>query len=72
MAKIVLARPEVAEKYDCTLENDIVVHAKGYSGKISKINLAGAEHLAKDKNLTYFTEKKVGDKTANTKATASS
>lgn len=57
MAKLVFIRPEVAEKYECNLEKDIIVHAKGYSGKISKINLSGAEHMAKDKNLTYFTEK---------------
>ena len=67
MAKLIFKRPEVAEKYDCNLEKDIVVHAKGYSGKLSNINLSGAEHMAKDKNLTYFTEKNPAIATKATK-----
>lgn len=45
MAKISLKRPEVAEKYECTLEVDVTIHARGYSGPISNVNMSGAEHL---------------------------
>lgn len=54
--KIKLVRPEVAEKYACNLEQDVLVHTKGYSGKISTINLSGADHLY-DSRSGYLTKK---------------
>lgn len=55
--KVELKRKDVADRFDCNLENDITVHTKGYSGKISNINMAGAEHILRDKNVFYLTEK---------------
>lgn len=50
MSKVVLTRPEVGDKYECNAEKDVIVHANGYSGKLSNINLAGAEHMVKSKS----------------------
>lgn len=36
-------------KYEATVDHDPVIHAKGYSGKLSNVNLMGAEHLVKSK-----------------------
>lgn len=49
--KVQLIRPEVAAKYECTLETDIVVHAGCgcYSGKISNVNMSGADNLYQTK-----------------------
>jgi hypothetical protein len=45
-----LKRPEVAAKYEATTEQDITVHAKGYSGKLSNVNLSGAAHIVSSKH----------------------
>ena len=66
MPKIEFKRKEVAEKYDCNIDKDIIVHTKGYSGKISNINLPGAAHISKDRNTPWIVEK---DKIAKPKAT---
>ncbi len=55
--KVTLKKAEVAEKYECQLTEDRTVHVKGYSGKISGINMAGALAIIKDKNVFYLTEK---------------
>lgn len=44
MAKIVLTNAEVAAKYEATVEKDLIIHARGYSGKLSGINMSGADH----------------------------
>jgi len=49
-ANVTLKRAEVAEKYESPSEADVVVHCQGYSGKLSNINLSGAEHLVKSKS----------------------
>lgn len=56
MAKVVLSRPEVAAKYECNVEVDHFVNCLGYSGRLSKINLKGAESLVKSK-VGYLVEK---------------
>lgn len=56
MAKLVLTRPDVAEKYECNVEKDIIVHTNGYSGKLSMVNMKGAASLVKSKT-GYLTEK---------------
>ncbi|MGN6293766.1 MAG: hypothetical protein ACTHMV_13565 [Chitinophagaceae bacterium] len=50
MSTIQFKRPEVAAKYVCKFEKDVVINAKGYTGLISNINLAGAEHMIKSKH----------------------
>ena len=57
MSKVILKNKAVAERFDCNLEKDVMIHAKGYSGMISGINMAGAESILKDKNNFYLTEK---------------
>lgn len=54
-----LNRPEVAAKFEATIDEDVTVHAKGYSGKLSNINESGAEHLIASK-LPYLAKKKQG------------
>lgn len=60
MAKIALKRPEVAQKYECTLTDDLVIHADGYNGRISNVNLSGAAHLVRSKT-GYLVEKEGAD-----------
>jgi len=55
--KVVFTRADVAARFDCMLEKDVIIHTKGYSGKISGINMAGAECILKDKNVSYLVEK---------------
>ena len=55
--KVVLKRPEVAARFECALDKDLTIHTKGYHGKISNINMAGAENILKDKNVFYLVEK---------------
>ncbi|MEP7375532.1 MAG: hypothetical protein ABI675_19460 [Chitinophagaceae bacterium] len=62
MPKVNLTRPEVADRFDCNLENDLIIHTNGYSGKISKVNITGAENLIKSKT-GYLTEKTLTKKT---------
>ncbi len=47
---IQFVRPDVAEKYVCKADTDITVNAGPYSGPISKITAAGAEHFLKCKH----------------------
>lgn len=44
-----LKRPEVSVKYEATVDHDPTVYCKGYSGKLSNVNLVGADHLCKSK-----------------------
>jgi hypothetical protein len=44
-----LTRKEIADKYECTLETDVTIHASGYTGPISNVNEAGAKHLVESK-----------------------
>lgn len=52
-----LKRKEVADKYEAIGDADVMIHARGYSGKLSNVNLTGAEHLVKSK-AGLLTEKK--------------
>lgn len=63
MGRVVLTRADVAAKYDCNLERDVTIHAKGYSGKISNVNMEGAQHLIRSRS-GYLTEKTVEVKPA--------
>lgn len=38
-------RPEVAAKYEATVDTDITIHSGCYTGKLSNINICGADHL---------------------------
>jgi hypothetical protein len=38
-------RPEVAAKYEATTNEDITLHTGCYTGKLSGINICGADHL---------------------------
>jgi hypothetical protein len=46
---IELKRPEVADKFVACIDKDVVVHARGYNGKLSNVNISGAEHIVKTK-----------------------
>lgn len=63
MSKLALLRKDVADKYEATVEKDVMIHAKGYSGKLSNVNVVGAEHLVKSK-AGLLVEKKKADKQA--------
>lgn len=52
-----LKRPEVAEKYESTVEKDITIHAGKYSGPLSNITLGGAQTIIDTKG-TQLVEKK--------------
>ncbi len=60
MAKVNFTNKDVADRFDCHAEKDIIVHAKGYSGRLSKINPTGAEAIAKSR-LPYVTPKAAQD-----------
>jgi hypothetical protein len=53
-------RPEIAAKYNCLVEKDIIIHTAGYNGPLSNINAAGAEKLLKAK-APYLELKPVAD-----------
>lgn len=61
--KLELKRKEVADKYEATVEKDVRIHTRGYSGMLSNINLAGADNIVKDKNVAYVVEKATKGKT---------
>jgi hypothetical protein len=60
-----LKRPEVAAKYDTTVEVDAFVNARGYSGMLSNVNEAGAQHIVESK-AGLLVEKKPSKPVTNT------
>ncbi|HEU4634343.1 MAG TPA: hypothetical protein VFS22_10175 [Flavisolibacter sp.] len=54
---VTLNRPEVAKKYEATVDKDVTIHARGYSGKLSNINEEGAKHCIESK-APFLKEKK--------------
>jgi hypothetical protein len=58
-----LNRPEVAAKYEATVNEDPFVHVGCYSGNLSNINECGAAQLVKSKS-PYLVEKPVAKTTA--------
>jgi hypothetical protein len=67
---IELKRPEVADKFVACIDKDVVVHARGYNGKLSNVNISGAEHIVQAK-LGYLKAKEAspaGDTPAEVKA----
>jgi hypothetical protein len=61
-----LKRPEVAAKYEATVDEDLFVHVGCYSGHLSNINECGAAQLVQTKS-PYLVEKPVS-KTTTAKA----
>lgn len=49
MPVIQFKKPDVAAKYEATIEEDITLHTGCYSGKLSGINMCGADVLYKTK-----------------------
>jgi hypothetical protein len=52
-----LTSPEVAAKYEATTDEDVMIHARGYSGKLSNVNESGAKHIIESK-APFLAEKK--------------
>jgi hypothetical protein len=51
---VVLTRAIVAERYYCTLEQDVIIHIGCYSGNLSNINECGAAALVKSKYPGFY------------------
>lgn len=57
MANLAFTNKDVAEKFEATIENDVVINRSNYQGKLSNIPLAVAEEMAKISS-NYLQEKK--------------